>query len=116
MLFHVVPSYNSYNSQLSSCCHNVEQRGKFTTSVRKSPLSIFLPRLQQDSWRYRGDIRSATHDFEMLVEADGMLTERRDTVVAPFTGPLAHLFTRLDTWASEQRDTLRAEIKTLVGL
>jgi hypothetical protein len=51
-----------------------------------------------------------------IAEADGMLAERRDTVVAPFTGPLAHLFTRLDAWAGEQRDTLRAEIKTLVGL
>jgi hypothetical protein len=51
-----------------------------------------------------------------IAEADGMLAERRDTVVAPFTGPLAHLFARLDAWAVEQRDTLRAEIKTLVGL
>ena len=45
-----------------------------------------------------------------------MSTERRDTVVAPFTGPLAHLFPRLDAWATEQQDTLRAEIKTRVGL
>ena len=51
-----------------------------------------------------------------IAEADGMLSERRDTIVAPFTAPLAHLFARLDTWADEQRDTLRAEIKTLVGL
>jgi hypothetical protein len=51
-----------------------------------------------------------------IAEADGMLSERRDTVVAPFTGPMAYLFARLDTWAGEQRDTLRAEIKTLVGL
>ena len=51
-----------------------------------------------------------------IAEADGMLAERRDTVVAPYTGPLVHLFARLDTWASEQRDTLRAEIKKLVGL
>ncbi|MEO5631220.1 MAG: hypothetical protein ABIO96_07615 [Nitrospiraceae bacterium] len=51
-----------------------------------------------------------------IAEADGMLSERRDIVVAPYTGPLIHLFARLDTWASEQRDTLRAEIKTLVGL
>jgi hypothetical protein len=51
-----------------------------------------------------------------IAEADGMLTERRDTVVAPFTGPLVHLFSRLDAWAGEQRDTLRAEIKTLVVL
>lgn len=51
-----------------------------------------------------------------IAEADGMLSERRDTGIAPFTGPLVHLFLRLDAWAGEQRDTLRAEIKTLVGL
>jgi hypothetical protein len=51
-----------------------------------------------------------------IAEADGMLTERRDTVVGPFTGPLAHMFAQLDAWAGEQRETLRAEIKTLVGL
>ena len=51
-----------------------------------------------------------------IAEADGMLAERRDTVVAPFTGPHAHMFARLDTWAVEQRDSLRAEIKKLVGL
>jgi hypothetical protein len=51
-----------------------------------------------------------------IAETDGMLSERRDTVVAPYTGPLVHLFPRLDTWAAEQRENLRAEIKTLVGL
>jgi hypothetical protein len=51
-----------------------------------------------------------------IAEADGMLAERRDIVVAPYTGPLVHLFPRLDAWAVEQRDALRTEIKTLVGL
>ena len=51
-----------------------------------------------------------------IAEADGMLAERRDTVIAPFTGPFVHLFPRLDAWAGEQRDALWAEIKTLVGL
>jgi hypothetical protein len=51
-----------------------------------------------------------------IAEADGILAERRDIVVAPYTGPLVHLFPRLDAWAAEQRETLRAEIKTLVGL
>ncbi|MEK7349529.1 MAG: hypothetical protein AAB177_01550 [Nitrospirota bacterium] len=51
-----------------------------------------------------------------IAEADSMLSERRDIVVAPFTGPFVHLFLRLDTWAAEQREALRAEIKTLVGL
>ena len=51
-----------------------------------------------------------------IAEADGMLSERRDTIVPPFTGPLSHLFPRLDAWAGEQRESLRAEIKALVGL
>jgi hypothetical protein len=51
-----------------------------------------------------------------IADTDGMLAERRDTVVAPFTGPWVHLFPRLDAWAGEQRESLRAEIKTLVGL
>ena len=51
-----------------------------------------------------------------IAEADGMLAERRDTMVPPFTGPLTHLFARLDAWAVEQQETLRAEIKRLVGL
>jgi hypothetical protein len=51
-----------------------------------------------------------------IAEAAGMLSERRDTVVGPFMGPLAHLFPRLDAWATEQQNTLRAEIKTRVGL
>jgi hypothetical protein len=51
-----------------------------------------------------------------IAEADGMLAERRDIVVAPFTGPFVHLFLRLDAWSDEQSETLRAEIKTLVGL
>jgi len=51
-----------------------------------------------------------------IAEADGLLSERRDTIIPPFTGPQTHLFTRLDTWAAGQCDTLRAEIKTLVGL
>jgi hypothetical protein len=51
-----------------------------------------------------------------IADTDGMLTERRDIVIAPFTGPLAHLFPRLDAWATTQQEALRAEIQTLVGL
>jgi hypothetical protein len=51
-----------------------------------------------------------------IADDDGMLAERRDTMVAPFIGPLAHLFPRLDAWATEQQETIRAEIKTRVGL
>ena len=51
-----------------------------------------------------------------IAEADGMLSERRDIVIGPFTGPLAHLFPRLAVWVAEQQETLRAEIKARVGL
>jgi hypothetical protein len=51
-----------------------------------------------------------------IADTDGRLAERRDTVVGPFTGPWVHLFPRLDAWAVEQREALRAEIKKLVGL
>ncbi len=51
-----------------------------------------------------------------IAESDGMLSERRDTLVAPFTGPLVLLFARLDAWADEKRESLREEIRTLVGL
>jgi hypothetical protein len=60
--------------------------------------------------------RQIANEKIRIADADGMLTERRDTVVAPFTGPLVHLFPRLDTWADAQHETLRAEIKRLVGL
>ena len=60
--------------------------------------------------------RQIANEKIRIADADGMLAERRDTVVAPFTGPLIHLFPRLNTWAGEQQETLRAEIKTLVGL
>ena len=51
-----------------------------------------------------------------IAEADGLLSERRDTIIPPFTGPQTHLFPRLDAWATEQQGTLQAEIKKLVGL
>jgi hypothetical protein len=51
-----------------------------------------------------------------IAESDGMLSERRDTLVAPFTGPLVHLFAQLDAWADERRGSLREEIRALVGL
>jgi hypothetical protein len=51
-----------------------------------------------------------------IADTDGMLAERRDTVIGPFSGPLVHLFPRLDAWAIEHQNALRAEIKTLVGL
>ena len=49
-------------------------------------------------------------------EADGKLTERRDVLIDPFTGPLVHLFPQLEEWVELERETLRAEIKKRVNL
>jgi hypothetical protein len=47
-------------------------------------------------------------------DAEGHLMERRDVIIEPFTGPLVHLFARLEEWAEREREVLRAEIKTRV--
>jgi hypothetical protein len=60
--------------------------------------------------------RQIANEKIRIADADGMLAERRDTVVAPFTGPFVHLFPRLDAWADAQQEALRTEIKKLVGL
>ena len=50
------------------------------------------------------------------MEAEGMLAERRDVMLAPFTGPLAHLFGKLDVRCEQDKQRLREEIKKRVGL
>lgn len=49
-------------------------------------------------------------------DAEGKLAERRDVIVELFTGPLAHLFPRLEEWVERTREALRAEIKQRVNL
>jgi hypothetical protein len=51
-----------------------------------------------------------------IAEAEGMLAERRDVMVGPFTGPLAHLFAKLQEKFDQEQTALRAEIKQRVGL
>jgi hypothetical protein len=46
-----------------------------------------------------------------IADQDGLLSGRADVVVEPFTGPMAHLFARLESWLEEQREALRTEIK-----
>ena len=46
-----------------------------------------------------------------IADQDGLLSGRADVVVAPFTGAMAHLFARLDSWLEQQREALRSEIK-----
>jgi hypothetical protein len=51
-----------------------------------------------------------------IADNEGMLSERRDVLIEPFVGPMAHLFPQLERWMQETRETLRAEMKQKVGL
>jgi hypothetical protein len=46
-----------------------------------------------------------------IADQDGLLSGRADVVVGPFTGPMAHLFARLESWLEGRQDALRTEIK-----
>lgn len=50
-----------------------------------------------------------------IAEAEGMLAERRDVMLAPFVGPLSHLFPKLETLFERDREALREEITKRVG-
>lgn len=51
-------------------------------------------------------------DFKLhLANEEGLLGGRQDALVAPFSGPLAHLFPRLEIWATEQQEPLKEEIR-----
>ncbi len=51
-----------------------------------------------------------------IAEAEGMLAERRDVMLAPFVGPLAHLFPKLEALFEQDKQTMREEIRKRVGL
>ncbi len=51
-----------------------------------------------------------------IADSEGMLSDRRDVLVEPFTGPMSHLFPYLNQWVQEERDALRAEVKQKIGL
>lgn len=51
-----------------------------------------------------------------IADAEGLLVERRDTLVPPFTGPSQHLFTKLDDWVARERESLRADVKKRAGV
>lgn len=51
-----------------------------------------------------------------IAEAEGMLAERRDVMVGPFTGPLAHLFPKLQAMFERDQAAVREEIKKRVGI
>lgn len=51
-----------------------------------------------------------------IAEAEGMLAERRDVLLAPFVGPLAHLFPKLEALFEQDQAVVREEIKKRVGI
>lgn len=51
-----------------------------------------------------------------IADAESMLMERRDVMLAPFVGPLAHLFPKLEALFEQDRNAVREEIKKRVGL
>jgi hypothetical protein len=51
-----------------------------------------------------------------IADGEGMLSERRDVLIEPFVGPMAHLFPQLDRWVREVREALRAEVKEKIKL
>lgn len=56
-------------------------------------------------------------DWKMRVaEGEGMLAERRDTMLPPFVGPLAYLFPKLEAFFEQERDAVREDIRKRVGI
>ncbi len=51
-----------------------------------------------------------------IADQEGMLSERQDVLIGPFTGPLSHLFPRLEAWLNDEQGALRAEIRQRVRL
>ncbi len=51
-----------------------------------------------------------------IAEAEGMLAERRDVMLAPFVGPLAHLFPKLEALFEQDKNAVREEIRKRVGM
>ena len=51
-----------------------------------------------------------------IANEEGMFLERGDVMVGPFTGPLSHLFARLDRWMRDKSASIRQEIADRVRL
>jgi len=57
----------------------------------------------------------ADRKFQIANE-DGMFAERNDVLIGPFTGPLQHLFPRLEVWIHEAKGQLLTQIAARTGL
>jgi hypothetical protein len=56
-------------------------------------------------------------DWKMrIAEAEGMLAERREVMLPPFIGPLAHLFPKLESLFQQDQPAVREEIRQRAGV
>lgn len=51
-----------------------------------------------------------------IAEAEGFFLERRDVMLPPFVGPLAHLFPKLENLFQVEQAAVREEVRKRVGL
>jgi len=51
-----------------------------------------------------------------VAEEEGMMVERRDIMLAPFVGPLSHLFQKLEGLFEQEKTAVREEVRKRVGL
>ena len=51
-----------------------------------------------------------------IAETEGFFLERRDVMLAPFVGPLAHLFPKLEGRFQAEQAVIREDVKRRVGL
>jgi hypothetical protein len=51
-----------------------------------------------------------------IADADGMLLERRDVMIEPYIGPLAHLFSKVEALFEQDKQAVREDIRKRVGL
>ncbi len=51
-----------------------------------------------------------------IAETEGFFLERRDVMLAPFVGPLAHLFSKLEGRFQAEQAVIREDVKRRVGL
>ena len=51
-----------------------------------------------------------------VAETEGFLTERRDVMVDPFVGRLAHLFPKLESLFQGEQGAIREEVKRRLGI
>ena len=51
-----------------------------------------------------------------IANTEGLFNDRRDVMIDPFANEHKHLFGKLEGWMQKERERIRGEIKTVVGV